>query len=283
MPCDTAFRIVARRHLLTLSIRQEATCRGDPDALHDMRVALTHLRATIRLFSPMVDDAVKPRIWSELKWLNGALGAVRDLDVASKRIEAVNPERPQANRHSASLHKKSTQSHRQLAQSLRSKRFQRLIARTSQWIASGPWSTIAGKPAAKRRAVPVTVYGARKLARWQKKLLRKCRKLRDMDARRRHRLRIFTKRLTCSIESFADLFEDKALAGQKGALKPLRKAQQCLGQLNDEVRGEALALSLRKSGIAIPQHVLGKKRKKRLLRTAEKAYRKLATLKLAKH
>ena len=95
-------------------------------------------------------------------------------------------------------------------------------------------------------------------------------------------MRIFTKRLTCSIESFADLFEDKALAKQKKALKPLRKAQQGLGQLNDEVRGEALALSLRKSGIAIPRHVIGKKRKKRLLRTAEKAYRKVAALKLAK-
>jgi CHAD domain-containing protein len=247
-----------------------------------MRVALTHLRAIIRLFSPMVDDAVKPRIWSELKWLNGALGAVRDLDVAKKRIAAANPERPQAIPHFVSLEQKCAEGHRQLAQSLRSERFQRLIARTSQWIASGPWSTMAGKQAAKRRGAPVTVYGARKLAQWEKKLLRKCRKLRDMKARKRHRLRIFTKRLTCSIESFADLFEDKALAKQKKALKPLRKAQQSLGQLNDDVRGRALALSLRKSGIAIPLHGLGDKRKKRLLRRAKKAYRKVAALKLAK-
>ncbi|MBV9532007.1 MAG: CHAD domain-containing protein [Bradyrhizobium sp.] len=282
MPCDTAFRVIASRHLATLRGHQEATLGGDVDALHEMRVALTHLRAAIRLFSPMVDDAVRPRIWGELKWLNGKLGAVRDLDVAIEQIAAVNPKRPRAIQNSDSWHKKCADSHRQLAHSLRSARFRRLIAQTSAWITGGPWSTMTGKRTVKRRAAPVTVYGARKLSRWEKRLLRKGHKLRGMSARKRHRLRIFTKRLTCTIESFADVLEAKVLAKQKAALKPLRKAQRCLGQLNDDVKGQAIAQSLHRSGVSVPQRGLGPRRKKRLLRTAKKAYRKLAALKLAK-
>ena len=95
MACDTAFRIVARRHLDALIANQEATGKGDPTALHQMRIALTHLRTTILFFSPMVEDAIRDEVRDELKWLNGELGAVRDLDVAVDRIKVLNKKRPQ--------------------------------------------------------------------------------------------------------------------------------------------------------------------------------------------
>src|SRR5271154_1319462 len=79
MACDTAFRVVARRHLDALNANHAATCNSDPGALHQMRVALTHLRTAILFFSPMVHDAVRDEVRDELKWLNSELGAVRDL------------------------------------------------------------------------------------------------------------------------------------------------------------------------------------------------------------
>src|SRR5437588_12031995 len=88
MACDTAFRIIARRHLDAVLAQHDGTCRGDPDALHQIWIALTHLRTTIRFFSPMVDDALRPKVWAELKRLNGPLGMVRDLDVALERVGA---------------------------------------------------------------------------------------------------------------------------------------------------------------------------------------------------
>jgi Uncharacterized conserved protein len=71
MACDTAFRIVARRHLDALITNREATSNGDPTALHQMRIALTHLRTAILFFSPMVEDAIRDEVRDELKWLNG--------------------------------------------------------------------------------------------------------------------------------------------------------------------------------------------------------------------
>src|SRR5262245_52552592 len=85
MACDSAFRIIARRYLDAVIAPHDATCRGDTDALHQTRIALMHLRTAIRFFSPMVDDAVRPEVWAELKWLNNQLGMVRDLDVVIDR------------------------------------------------------------------------------------------------------------------------------------------------------------------------------------------------------
>src|ERR1700687_1201517 len=94
--CDTAFRAVSRRCLENLTANHEATYRGDPGALHQMRIALTRLRTAILFFSPMVDDPERARIRDELKWLNAQLGSVRDLDVAIERLKAVSKQRPQA-------------------------------------------------------------------------------------------------------------------------------------------------------------------------------------------
>jgi CHAD domain-containing protein len=278
MACDTAFRIVARRHLDALGANQEATCNGDPMALHQMRVALTHLRTAIVFFSPMVDDAVRNEIGDELKWLNGELGAVRDLDVAFERIEQHNRKRPEALSAIGAWNEKRAEGHRNLARALRSVRYQWLIEQASAWIENGPWSTKKGKQAAAERAVPIGVYIADKFVTWEQKLLKRSRKLRKMGAEKRHRLRLLNKKLTYSIDSFEDLVVDKDFSKHKAALKPLRKAQRSLGQLNDGARGEALATELQQSGVQTLLQFLRPKRKKRLLKKASKAYRELGKL-----
>jgi CHAD domain-containing protein len=278
MPCEAAFRVIASRHLARLGANRKATCEGDPTALHEMRIALTNLRTCVVFFSPMVEDAVGEKIRGELKWLNSELGIVRDLDVAIARIAAANPADPQALPHFQSWEEKRAEGHRQLTRSLRSARYRRLMERTSGWIENGPWCSKTGKQAAKRRAAPVAAYGAEKLVEWEDKLLRKCRKLREMNPRKRHRLRLLNKKLTYSIDSLAELFPDRRFSKQQLALKHLRKAQKCLGQLNDDVRGHALALALSREGVRTPFEFLKPSDEQRLLRAAEKAYRKLAAL-----
>jgi CHAD domain-containing protein len=277
MPCDTAFRLVARRCLENLTANHEATCTGDPGALHQMRVALTGLRSAILFFSPMVDDSERTRIRDELKWLNAHLGAVRDLDVAIERIKSANKQRPGAISDFQPWEMKRAESHRFLARTLRSARYRRLIEGTSGWVENGPWSTAKGKQAAKARACPIGAYGADKLARWREKLLRKRRRLLDMGTEKRHRLRLLNKRLTYSIEFLEDLFPDKRFSRQPTALKYLRKAQRSLGQLNDDANGQSLAAAMEQDGAL---QFLSSKREKRLLKTASAAYRKLAALKL---
>jgi CHAD domain-containing protein len=276
MACDTAFRVVARRCLGDLTANHEATCGGDPEALHQMRVALTRLRAAISVFSPMVADSQRKRVRDELKWLHTHLGAVRDLDVAIERLEAASRQRLHDYR---SWKAKRAESHRRLARTLRSARYRRLIKSASGWIENGPWSTKRGKQVARKRASPIPVYSAGKLMRWREKLLKKSRKLRDMSARKRHRLRLMNKKLCYSTEFFEELFRNEELSHQRAALKHLRKAQKSLGELNDNAKGQSLAAALQRGRVRASLQFPGPKRENRLIRSAATAYRKLAALK----
>jgi CHAD domain-containing protein len=244
-----------------------------------MRIALTRLRTAILFFAPMIDGPKRARISGELKWLNRQLGTARDVDVAMERLDADNKQQQRATPYYRSWNKKRADSHRHLARALRSARYWRLIESISGWVENGPWSIKKGKQAAQKRASPIAVYGARKLTRWQEKLLQKCRKLRKMGTKKRHRLRLLNKKLCYSIECLEDLFPDKRLSRQQTALKYLRKAQRSLGQLNDDANSQALAAALHRDGVPAPLEFLGPKREKRLIRTAAAAYRKLATLK----
>lgn len=275
MACDTAFRIIARRHLDAVIAQHGATCGGDPDALHEIRIALTHLRTAIRFFSPMVDDAERHHVWTELKWLNSQLGMVRDLDVAIDRIDEASRGSSATNAELKSWKEKRAESHRLLARALQSARYRRLIERASNWIESGPWSTGRRKDAVRLRSSPLAEHASQQLGQWGKTLLKRSRKLDRLSVEKRHRVRLLNKRLTYSIESLEDLFSDKSLARQKAALKLLRKAQRCLGQLNDDARGRALAETLHGDGSKASFHFLGRKRERQLLRTAATAYRKL--------
>jgi len=153
-----------------------------------------------------------------------------------------------------------------------------LIDQTSGWIENGPWSTKKGKQAAKERASPIGPYSEQRLEEWEQKLLKRSRKLRKMGTKKRHRLRLFNKKLTYSIDSLEDLFTDRKFSKQKTALKHLSKAQKALGQLNDGARGHELAGELEQKGVATPLDFLKSKRKKRLLKRASKAFRKLEKL-----
>jgi CHAD domain-containing protein len=276
MACDAAFRVIARRYLRDLTGNREAACKGDPDALHQMRVALTRLRTAMLFFSPMVADSKQTRIREELKWLNTHLGAVRDLDVAIERLDAIEEQQPQTASYYRSWTAKRAANHRHLARALRSTRYRRLVETISDWIEKGPWSIKGGKQAVKERASPIAAYSVDKLAHWQKRLLKKSRKLLKMDSKKRHRLRLLNKKLSYSIEAFEDLFSDNRFSSQRAGLKYLRKAQKSLGRLNDDAKGHSLVAALQLDGVPTPFLFLSAKREKRLLRIAATAYRKLA-------
>ena len=273
MPCDAAFRSAAGRYLGDLTAQQEATCGGDAGALHEMRIALTRLRTIITFFSPMVAGPQQARLADELRWLNGHLGDVRDLDVAIERLKAIKP-RPQAAYRSWSRERAEAQRH--LTRALRSVKYRRLIKSISLWIEKGSWSRKTGSQAADERACPVSEYGARKLMQWWEKLIKKSRKLGEIGTKKRHRVRLLNKRLNYAIEAVADLVPENQVSRLQATLKLLRKAQRSLGQLNDDARCRSLVATLGKGGAGMSQISLGPRHEKRLIRTAAAAYQKLA-------
>src|SRR2546430_6479020 len=59
---------------------------GDPEAVHQARVATRKLRSNLRPFGPLLDQEWTEPLRSELGWLAMSLGAVRDREVLLERL-----------------------------------------------------------------------------------------------------------------------------------------------------------------------------------------------------
>ncbi|MCW2633474.1 MAG: domain containing protein [Pseudonocardia sp.] len=79
-----------------IDLRLRALLRHDPgtragrdiEHLHQMRVAVRRMRATLKAARPLLDPAWADGLRAELGWLGRALGPVRDLDVLLQRLRA---------------------------------------------------------------------------------------------------------------------------------------------------------------------------------------------------
>ena len=60
---------------------------SDPEAVHQARVATRRLRSDLKTLEPFLVPAAVSRLREDLAWLGELLGAVRDLDVLTHRIE----------------------------------------------------------------------------------------------------------------------------------------------------------------------------------------------------
>ena len=62
---------------------------GDVEAVHQLRVAMRRLRATLALFEPVLPPGVVASLTEDLAWLGRGVGGVRDLDVLAIVIGAL--------------------------------------------------------------------------------------------------------------------------------------------------------------------------------------------------
>jgi CHAD domain-containing protein len=74
-------------HLEALVTGDSRLRAGEPDAVHEMRVATRRLRSTIQSFGFLLKPEAA-RLGSELKWLGDVLGAARDAEVLAGHLRA---------------------------------------------------------------------------------------------------------------------------------------------------------------------------------------------------
>jgi CHAD domain-containing protein len=268
----TAFQKMTLGCVADIRAHHRSACAGDAEAVHQIRVAITRLRAAVAFFAPIVVDAEWLRLKKQIAWLNGPLGAARDSDVVMeyagrKRYDAwaqdVIGER---------LDRRRMQDHRRLVRCLRSARTQRLIAALAGWIRQGPW---VARYKRRNEAVALRSYCAGELDRWHERLVRKGRHLKTLSASRRHRLRIKAKRFRYMLEA---LRETIALLGRSEfhrLHRPTKRLQRALGDMRDLERfaGESRQAGNGKGGKERPPGY--DHRREKLLGDAIAAYRDL--------
>src|SRR5216684_3530505 len=124
LDCATAFEKIATDCVAKVKVQHGDACAGEAEAVHQIRVAITRLRAAVSFFAPITADAEWRRLKKEVAWLNASLGAARDSDVV---VEYARRKRYRAWARSMTpqdLAAHQERDHRRLAGCLHSMRFQ---------------------------------------------------------------------------------------------------------------------------------------------------------------
>lgn len=234
-----------------------------------MRIALTRLRAALLFFAPAIDATKVGRLRREASWLNGKLGAARDLDVSLQR-EHSNDTHPKRVRHWKAERQRR---YGQVQRTLRTKRYHQLVKALRAWTAEQGASDTGTQGAAS--------FSTERLGQWQAKLLQRARRLDRLGPRKRHKLRIRTKRFRYALEWSLKLTPPKEATVRKAMIAHAKTIQESLGKLNDANQHRALARAQHLKPLPGISKLGTPKTQKRLLRRATKAFGELGRHPLA--
>jgi CHAD domain-containing protein len=215
---------------------------GDPEAVHQARVATRKLRSHLRTFGPLLDPEWTEPLRSELGWLAMGLGAVRDREVLLERLRERAKTLPPSDQRSAAsllhiLEEEIETLRTKLMAELSSLRYIELLERLV--IAAHTPATLpeADEPASK--VLPPLAAGP-----WRR-LRSAVRQLPETPTDPElHRIRILAKRARYAAEAVAPVAGKAADAFARAAAK----LQTILGEHQDSVTAQAWLRSVRISG-----------------------------------
>ena len=213
----------------------------DPDGVHQMRVALRRLRTACSVSGDLVASPETEAIEDEARWLSGALGLARDLDVFVDGVLAGvlaakgKDKRLLALRDAAIALRDA--SRREALHAIGSPRYTAFLLRLGAWAADRRWRREGDNAQQALLAAPVTEAARRMLERRYRKLARLGRRIEDLDEADRHRLRICVKKLRYAGAFFASLYAKKPTTA---FLTQLSVLQDSLGALSDGVVARAV-------------------------------------------
>ena len=239
MTAAQALREVGRGGLAHLRGNERAALAGDPEAVHQMRVALRRLRSAVAAFEPMLPRAESRRVRRELAALGKPLGVARNLDVLANDLLA--PGRAALLGEAdfaalaAAVERRRRAARRGVQECLASPEYEAAVARLRDWFeaADGDESGTAARTLGE--AAP------RLLDRLRRDVERRGKGFRRLSPKERHKLRIAVKKLRYALELFAGLCEPRQLSP---VVRRLKRLQDDLGYQNDVEVGRALIAGL---------------------------------------
>lgn len=230
-----AFRFIARSCIGQILVNQDCLIEThDPEAVHQMRVALRRLRSGMNVFKDLLDTPQTAALKDELRWLAGLLGPARDTDVFIEEIveplAEVFGEEPGFIALRDAFHARK-QALYDIAMGVMSQpRFTKLMLGLGAWSEGGDWIDSEDET---RRALldrPARALATETLEKRERKLAHRLKHLAKLPPHTRHLARIEVKRLRYSVEFFASLYPEHKAKKLSQALGVL---QDRLGLLND--------------------------------------------------
>jgi CHAD domain-containing protein len=219
-----------------------ATLRGDPEALHQMRIAIRESRAVLQLFERHLDAAAAGRFNEELRRFGEIFGAARDWDVfcletLSAAMADLPAERLEDLNHVAEVERQFA--HAAVADAVRGHDFTAMVLGLAAWAEAGATqpSTLGDDRMGKR----LGTLAPSLLERAASKVKQRRRHVGRLSVAKRHSLRKSLKKLWFDVESVAGLYRPRAVKIYRDRCEAL---EEILGAANDAALTQRLALTL---------------------------------------
>ncbi len=169
---------------------------------------------------------------TELKWLTEQLGPARDFDVFVRHsVAPLEDSASEIKLLQRDLEVRRDDGFEQACAAIADARYRKLVLRVLFWLHSGAWSTTDDDLVAAQRQRTVVELAREELDLRLKKIVRRVRKLKHLEAQKRHKLRIAIKKLRYAGEFFAALF--KGSRRRIAMAATIEVLQDALGRLND--------------------------------------------------
>jgi triphosphatase len=234
MTVEDALQKIGNSCAAQLLRNEAAVLSSDPEGVHQMRVAVRRLRSALSSFKKMLAAGDHRWVAEELRWLAGALGPARNLDVfASELLPAARtglPDEPGWDSLAATLDRLRRSAYDRSSEAIRSERYMTALLRLLRWFEARDWRQYPASGDAALLSSPVGEVAPRVLDRRRRGVRQRSRGFAQLTPRERHKLRIATKKLRYTIELFGNLFGRHELSRFVGGLKRL---QDDLGYAND--------------------------------------------------
>ena len=226
-PCELAEEEAVRqikRHIRTLRSHLSAARAGDPDGIHDLRVASRRLRSALREARPAFGAAQPKRMAKQVQKITRWLGKARELDVSILLLDRHRSRLRGAPRHAATHVIRHMRSLRKAASPE--------VMEAADFVESPEFAqALMSLFEARHPAVSChLMHAKRSISARHKRLQAACRAWekshREDDL---HQVRICFKKLRYTCEFYERLHP----AVMKKTLAELKQAQEALGQWND--------------------------------------------------
>jgi CHAD domain-containing protein len=222
---------------------------GDPESVHQMRVALRRLRSALSVFRPVLDATNTEATIAEVRWLARTLGAARDWDVfmetAYSEVQAAFPAHAGVQAYERAFQKRQDLARRQAQRAVASPRYQRLVLELSAWLHGKEWCASTDASVRNILQQPVMEYAEAVLEARYARLRKRGRNIKKRSPEELHALRIAAKKMRYAAQFFAGLYDAKRT---QALLTHLSGLQDALGALHDATVVDALVESASPTG-----------------------------------
>src|SRR5437588_113897 len=143
MTVDVALQNIGRSCLAQLLRNEPAVLSARPEGVHQMRVAVRRLRSAISSLKKLLPQEDVQWVTEELRWLGGALGPARNLDVfAAELVPPARtglPDEPGWDDLAVALDRRRVAAYDQINQTILSQRYTASMLRLLRWFEGSGW------------------------------------------------------------------------------------------------------------------------------------------------